>query len=274
MKRMITCCVLVLVLCGCSSENKKPENPLRIKRASYITVDLNEINETNYTYDDLGLLVKEESFTDGNWNCVCTYEYDQWGNIILQKWDYDDGTTCVREYILTIDANSHIVKRQTYENGEIKAIEEMEYDRQGNLVTSIGKNYIGEGYKIVERKMKYDSYGNLLESVVKWSNDPSMGGTTTYQYEKDQLIREECYAAAGWLKSYIVYSYDESGLTQTAMEYNKNDSLQSKTITTYDKYGNILKQEYYSHTGKISGSGDEIADRILTCTYEKLGTGK
>ena len=66
------------------------------------------------------------------------------------------------------------------------------------------------------------------------------------------------------------YTYDESGLVETAMEYNKNGTLQSKTITTYDEYKNILRQEYYSHTGKIPGSGDDTPDRIHTCTYEKI----
>lgn len=271
MKRIMLYLLLALFLFGCGSSSKKPENPFRIAQSRTVMVDLNEISEIIYFYDEHGLLEKEKCISDGKLNCICSYEYDEWGNVILEKWDYDDGSSSVAEHILTFDENNRIVYRDTKENGELKASEEIEYDRHGNQTSAIEKIHIGKDFKICDRKMRYDAAGNIVERIVQWSNDPSLGGTTTFQYDKDQLVREEFYTTAGWMKSYVVYSYDQSGLIQTAMEYNKNDSLQSKTITTYDEYGNILKQEYYSHTGKLPGSGDEIADRVTTCTYEEIG---
>lgn len=271
MKRIMLYLLLALFLFGCGSSATKPENPFRIVQAHTVWFDSNEISEIHYNYDERGLLAIEEFITDGKTDCTCSYEYDEWGNVILEKWDYDDGSSSVAEHSLTLDDNFQIVYRQTNENGEIKVQEEIEYDRHGNQTAIIGKTYIGKDFKIIERTMRCDAMGNLVERVVQWHNDPSMGGTNTYQYDNGILIREEFYTTAGWMKSYIVYSYDQSGLIQTAMEYNKNDSLQSKTIITYDEYGNILREEYYSHTGKLPGSGDEIADRITTCTYEEIG---
>lgn len=269
MKRFyVTCLASLLMLTGCSFGKTEIDNPLRIKSSRTEIPESDTIIESVYTYNDKGNLDKIEDFRDGRSDCVLTFEYDSLGNIIRKCWVYGDGNRSTVEYILTINDNHQIVDQETITDGNKKEIQEFTYDKYGNTIEINNIHYSGTNTNVINSKYEYDRNGNIIKREILWDNDPSMGGTTTYHYENGCLIHEELLATAGWCKSYIDYSYDESGLIQTAMEYNGKGSLQSKTVTTYDQYGNVLRWEYYSHTGIISGSGDDIADQILICSYE------
>lgn len=265
---VIFICLILICLNGCAGNKDVQENPLRIKSA-VVEID-GEETFIQYQYNDKGILQQETETVNGEHHYSVSYEYDSFGNTIRKTTLYSDGTTSITEYFLTLDEENRVIYRETYFDTELTDCFKITYDKKGNEINHTSTIIKPGKDQVVTSEMTYDSHENLTKKVVQWSNDPSRGGTTTYFYDKGRLTREEFQAPAGWVKSYIEYSYDDSGLIQTAMEYNGNGSLQSKTVTMFDEYGNILRYEYYRHSSDIPGSGDDIADRIVVNTYEKI----
>ena len=268
MKRLfLLMCILLICMNGCFENKDEPENPFRIKTATAELYDQDTI-VIQYHYDEQGFILQEDQITNGECDCTTYYEYDAWGNTVCETTVYADGSERKVEHFYILDEENRIIYKENYSDTELTDLLEITYDKKGNQIEQISTIVRQGKDQIINSQMSYDRQGNLIKREIRWSNDPSKGGTTLYSYENNRLAREESQAPAGWIKSYIEYSYDNSGLIQTAMEYNGYGSLQSKTIITHDEYENVLRYEYYSHTGRIPGSGDEIADRVVTNTYE------
>lgn len=268
MKRMIVfLCVILTFLIGCDSQRATPANPFQLKTA-VIEMESEDTITIQYHYNAEGFIQQEDHSVNGEHDSTICYDYDAWGNKVRENIQYADGSEFTVEHFITLDENNRIKYEEKYSDTELTDIREISYDQNGNQISLINTIIKPGKDQLINSKMTYDRKGNLIKRVIQLSNDPSMGGTTLYDYEKGRLIREEHFAPAGWTKSYIEYSYDDSGFIQTAMEYNGNGSLQSKTVITCDEYGNELLYEYYSHTGKLPGSGDNIADKVCTYTYE------
>lgn len=261
--------VSLLCFSGCSLNKDESVNPLRIE-TSVIECSGEETSTIQYQYNEQGFIQQEVKTVNGEPEYTISYEYDEWGNTIREFFLHSDGSNSTTEYFYTLDKEHRPVYREAYFDTELNDCLEITYDNKGreihykSTIIRPGKD------ESITSEMTYDRNGRLTKKDVKWSNDPSNGGVSLYHYEKDRLIREDFHAPAGWLKNYIIYSYDDTGLIQTAMEYNGNGSLQSKTITAFDEYSNILHYEYYRYSRDIPGSGDDIADRIVTNTYEEI----
>lgn len=272
MKRLaMLICTALFCLNGCTFHEETPVNPFRIQTSVTEFSDADTFC-IQYHYDSQGMLHMEEQTVNGVWDRSITYEYDSWGNSVREFYRYSDNQESIAEHFLTLDDNHRVVCRENYYDTEMKDSHEIAYDKKGNQIAIISTLVQSGRDETIRSEMQYDRYNRLVKKEVQWQNDPSKGGTTTYCYEKDRLTREEFYAPAGWLKSYIEYSYDDSGLIQTANEYNGNGTLQSKTIITYDAYGNVLQNVYYRYTDKSPDSTDEVAYRITTCTYERIAS--
>jgi len=270
MKQLVVLLLVLLIgLNGCFADREMSDNPFRMESA-VIAVNDGETITVQYLYHDQGYIQQEIQQINGEHNYTIYFEYDAWGNTIRETTCFADGTQLNVEHFLTLDDAHRTIYSENYSNTELTDCVEITYDKKGNQV-ALSSTIVRNGKdEIIDSQMTYDKQGNLIKKEVCWSNDPSKGGTTTYCYDKGHLTREEYYAPSGWLKSYIEYSYDEAEHIQTAMEYNSNGTLQSKTVIRSDEYGNVLHYAYYSHTGKIPGSGDDIADRIATYTYEPI----
>lgn len=260
-------CILMICMNGCFKSKDIPENPLRIKTSMTELYDQDTII-LQYHYDEHGFLQQEDQITNGEHDSTTYYEYDAWGNAVRETTQYADGSERKVEHFYVLDEENRIIYKENYSNTELTDLLEITYDKNGNQIELISTIVRQGKDQIVTSQMSYDREGKLKKKEMHWSDDPSKGGTTIYSYKNNRLVLEESQAPAGWVKSHIAYSYDDSGLIQTAMEYNGYGSLQSKTIIIHDEYRNVLRYEYYSHSGRIPGSGDEIADRVVTNTYE------
>ena len=273
MKRFILlACAALLCLSGCASQTEPPENPCRLKVHVQENTNSGHKWEFHYTYNDQGHLAGIQEYTNGEPGVLWTYEYDDWGNILRETTEETDGTVCVTEHTLTLDDAHRVLYDETFSGGVLTAITEAAYDKDGNQ-TMLNINRIGslDGADLVSYvDCTYDSKGNLIQETVRWSNDAASGGISTYIYQNDRLVRMEYRSHDGTLNYFNKYSYDETGLIRTAMQYEADKTLSGKTITTFDEYGNELRSETYRYQEGIPGGDDDAVDRITTYTYESI----
>ena len=115
----------------------------------------------------------------------------------------------------------------------------------------------------------YNRKGNLIRQDIRWEPSENESSHTLYHYAKDRLLRTETYNGET-LDYYTDYTYDETGLIQTAIAYKADGTLQSKHVTTFDEYGNPLEVVAYTYASELMrfGASDEEPDKRTTYVYE------
>ena len=273
MRKLICLLAAMLLLTGCGN-TKEPENPYRLKKTTieYFHRD----QETTIwvfeeTYAENGLLVEKQEFQDGIPDTKILYEHDAYGNIIRTTHIHADGTRDVAEDKLTLDGQHRIIYSESTWNGEPQATTEIGYNQDGQI-TKLYINRINvlddEDWKsYVDRT--YDRKGRLVREDTRWEPDHNSSGYVVYIYEKDRLVRTESYLKET-LDSYTEYTYDETGLIQTATAYDADGIKESKRITTSDEYGNELESVAYAYASERTryGEADENPDSRTTYVYE------
>lgn len=89
------------------------------------------------SYDGNGReLIKYSYFADGTLMSIATNEYDQNGNLITVKYDYQEPyAVCSGSHKYTYDANGNIQESMYYDNKGVELIREVaQYDDYGNCV--------------------------------------------------------------------------------------------------------------------------------------------
>lgn len=261
-----------LLLCGCGKA-QEPENPYRIKSQTYETYQDGEAIPWRFEniYDENGYLVEVQEYENDVLDTKTLYEYDAYGNIIRTTSIQPDGTQNVGEDTLALDEQHRVVYSESTWNGEPKATTQYGYNADGQI-TKLYINRIGalnaEDWKsFVDRT--YDRKGRLTREDTRWEPDNNDSSYTLYHYEKDRLLRTETYKSEA-LDTYTDYTYDESGLVQTAIAFDSDGTLRSKHITTFDEYGNqleVVAHAYYSDLIR-KGEMDEEPDSRTTYVYE------
>jgi hypothetical protein len=175
-----------------------------------------------------------------------SYEYDNLGNVILEKaTKKDDGSTVTTHYTYN-DQNKVIICKKTYSDGDVSYTNTYydditnSYIEENNL--GVDKFFLNElGLRV--HFLAYDDDYKVMgfatstynEKGLKISEESSMMGlkmkdTFTYN-EKGQLLKayRKTLIEATW-----EYTYDERGL-ETSYK-NKNPSLTSSYIYVYEFY--------------------------------------
>lgn len=261
-----------LLLCGCGKA-QEPENTYRIKSQTYESYQdgASFLWRFENVYNEKGWLVERLEYENDVLDVKTLYEHDAYGNIIRTTSILPDGTQNVSEEKLTLDEQHRVVYSESTWNGEPSATTEYGYNANGQI-TKLYINRIGalEGEDMksfVDRT--YDRKGRLTREDTRWEPDHNDSSYTLYHYEKDDLLRTETYKNEA-LYTYTDYTYDESGLVQTAISYDSDGTLRSKHITTFDEYGNQLEvvvHTYYSDLIR-KGEMDEEPDSRTTYVYE------
>ena len=261
------------LLCGCGKA-EQPENPYRLKQTTveYYYRDKETFTwEFVDTYDENGWLVENQEFENGIADTKTLYEHDAYGNIIRTTSIQPDGSRDVSEEKLTLDEQHRVVYSESTWNGEPSATTETGYNKDGQI-TKLYINRIdvrdGEDWKRFEDRT-YDRQGRLTREDTRWEPDNNASSYTLYHYEQDRLLRTETYKEEK-LDTYTDYTYDESGLIQTAVSFDPNGVKESKYITTFDEYGNQLEviSYFYASERMRYGEIDEEPDRRTTYVYE------
>ena len=276
MKKMIALVMAiacVLSIAGCA-KTEKVKNPYRIKTQIHETYrsDDTQTIRTEYIYDENGWLVETQTYNNEEWWNTTKFILDENGNSHGSEQVAANGDT-ITEVMLTVDEQGRMLTSETYVNGELQETTEYGYNDDGQLSkqysTAIG---LGGENRILYIDNTYDRDGNLIREDIRYEpkNETSYN---LYIYEKGQLIREESYVGDR-LDVYKDYTFDESGLIQTAIAKKEENSIHTKHITTFDEYGNpleVLAFAYGSEFARLGKAEDEPNTRT-TNIYEEIGS--
>ena len=271
-RRIFLLLATALLLCGCGKA-EEPENPYRLKTTIHETFHNGEASPWRFEniYNENGYLMEVQEYENDVLDVRTLYEHDAYGNIVRTTAIHPDGTQTIGEDKLTLDKQHRVIYSESIWNGEPSATTEHEYNKDG-LETKLYINRIGElngeDWKSYVDST-YDRKGNLIRQDIRWEPSDSESSHTLYHYEQDRLLRTETYKEE-ILDSYTDYTYDETGLIQTAISYEADGTLQSKHVTTFDEYGNTLEVVAYAYASEIArfGETDEEPDSRTTNIYE------
>lgn len=271
-KKQLLLLAVLMLLSGCGKA--EPENPYRLKKTTIEYYDRDRETspwEFVNTYDENGWLVEKQEYQDGAADTKIVYEHDEYGNIIRSTYFHSDGTQDVGADKLTLDDQHRIIYQESTWNGKPQATTETAYNKNGQIT----KLYINRINALEDEDWKsyvdrtYDRKGRLIREDTRWEPDHNSSGYTLYIYKQDKLVRAESYQQ-DTLASYTEYSYNETGLIRTAINYDADGIKESKRITTYDEYGNELESVAYAYASERIryGEADEEPDSLTTYVYE------
>lgn len=271
---MILAMILILSISACSAETDKAENPYRLQSYTGETYRNGEVTYTfrvEYFYDGHGWL--SQAVHSDNQEKVTTthYTYDEYGNLLSMTDIRTDGTQAVMESTLTLDEEHRVIRSEEYWDGDFIAVWEYAYDKNGNQ-TMLNINRIGalEGEDWISyTNMTYDRDGNMIREDVRW--EPTGDSNyILYTYKDNKLVKSTTYTLTDALKSHTDYTYDETGLIQTAVTYDASGTATWKNITTSDEYGNVLEEKSFRYNDHLPGGDDEEMDGRYIYTYELI----
>lgn len=279
--------VLLFSLTACGKPTEK-ENPYRMKTYtldSYENGELVNRAECVYTYNDHGYLSQLQYYLDGELSHTQYNETDEFGNVTRTVTETTDGNSSIMEYTLTLDEKHRVIHEETSQKdadgntGDFSTSStEITYDRHGNEIQRTIHSILDGRSGTSWIDLTYDRDGNLIEKITRL-NYGTEGITkentrnysiTKYEYTEGKLTRCESYNYKDELEEYEEYTYDETGLIQTALRYHADGSPYSKTVTTFDEYGNMLTTEIYKLRDDGIEPVDDLVDLVYTATYEPI----
>ena len=274
MKRLIALLLCLLLLCGCKSKTE-----YLLSKSVWDDGD-GTPQRTAYEYDEAGRLAAQTTEDDdfcgmGRLYERIEYEYDDHGQLLREQIYDETGCIRVREYVNSYDGRGLLVKAESFTDGELFETLEHSYDEQGNPTrTEFIRRSPHSTDTIVET---FDEAGNVLRNettVVLWSaterNETDHAPVVTeYFYENGLLIRSESDEG-----SWDVYTHDRKGRitqlerfrnevrqcfweytytadTETEIQYEQDGTMTAKQVRTYDKAGNLIKEEYFDSVGTL-----------------------
>ena len=264
---------LAALLCGCGTA-AKPENPYRIKTQIHETfhADRTQTVRTEYVYDENGWLTETQTYDDGEWWYTTKFLLDENGNNHGSEKVAADGTI-MTEVMVTTDQQGRMLTSESYLNGVLEKTTEYGYNDNDQITkryttTFDTMNLFGGENRMSYIDSTYDRDGNLIREDIRYEpqNETEYN---LYIYENGQLVREESYEGDR-LALYKEYTFDETGLIQTALTKKGKTFIQAKHITTFDEYGNpleILAFAYGSEFARL-GKTEDQPDTRTTNIYE------
>lgn len=273
MRKVICILLAALTLSGCGTE-KAPENPYRIKTQIHETfhADRTQTVRTEYIYDENGWLTETQTFHDGEWWYTTRFFPDENGNNQGSEKNCADGTV-MKKVMLATDQQGRMLTSASYRNDELEETTEYGYNDDGQITkryttTFDTMNLFGGENRISYIDSTYDRNGNLIREDIRYMPQ-NESAYNLYIYENGQLIKEESYEGDR-LALYKEYTFDETGLIQTALTKKGKTFIQSKHITTYDEYGNPLEILAFSYGSEFArlGKSEDQPDTRTTNIYE------
>lgn len=178
--------------------------------------------EVSYTYDDHGNLatkyfdngesdgteIYENTYKDGKLTqtsvyfrnmLLQTWRYDSEGNLILDTFYYDDGSTNATKY--------------AYENGKLVLTVDLHDDEETS-----------------REEYTYNADGNILSRVIKVGDHESY--REAYSYNNAGLLTEIKYTSDDGYYAKTVLTYGEDGSPKTLLAYDKDELELESTFTS------------------------------------------
>lgn len=189
---------------------------------------------------------------------------------------YDDSGRLLwwHQYTYNMKGNQDTVTHFD-KNGNQLGMVQLEYDEDGNELTSYGyidtgelnkticeyekgqciseKWYELDGELIFWEEYEYDSKG-LEVKMKSYDADGQLYGCCTYEYDnQDRRIKELQYDFFDGKEEYAGYQsweYEDDELVRYA-QYDNNDNVEWYTLYEYDEDGNCLAEYEYDASGKL-----------------------
>lgn len=184
--------------------------------------------------------------------------------------------------VKVFDKNGLKIKEEQYMDGSIDCVISNEYDKEDNLILSIGLNtsgglvyketrsydkdnnrkelvfYLPDGTFKYKNFSVYDKEGKLIER--NWYRPDGFKAKNKFTYNGLKKIEDTEYAPDGSFRYKWVYRYDAKDNLTEAVQYYPNDIINAKITYQYNHYNQLVKQTDYF--------GDSIQD-IVTFEYDK-----
>lgn len=171
-----------------------------------------------------------------------TFEYDEYGNVILEKCyipEYD--SEVFREY--EYDEHGRKISDKTYyADGIVESIIRYEYDTAGNMIRE--SDYIGEDVLEMYIDYIYDEKGNVINKRTFLDNG-ELYSEIKYMYDANNRHLREEHIYMGDLNRIVEYSYTES--IEKAISYGKDGVVFSTEERIYDDSGNLYEELHYAN---------------------------
>ena len=187
---------------------------------------------------------------------------------VIAETFFDMNEEIIQSKEIVYDEKTNKVKREELydKDGELKEIQENEYDERGTLS---GKNFF-DGNEDLQRKSSfiYDESGKLYQ---KTDMDPfeNVKKVTLYQYENDQVSSKVEKDSNNNVISLVNYSYGESGKV-VSTETNYPDK-QTKNVTIFDDNGSKSTSRDYddkNHLITEKKYNNDQETELITRKYE------
>ncbi len=266
------------------NDNSKRISESKIRKCTELMISSNKQDTLKFHYyDNSGNLSQQFLFLEpvGD-NSLRDYHnyfflYDKTGKLV-QK--IDSSRNEVKRTGIEYDEFGNISKEEIKLQGFVISEISYEYDNLSRLVESTEKNIIGN-CKIIEQ-YTYDSYNNLTRLSVKSTCDnlsyKPLVTTINYKYDqRDNIIEKRTTYPSGGYKienflydpkgnltesyestsetSYIkyVYTYDIPSNTVNLEKTEVTGDFKTKfaQIRKYDKFGNLLEEQYLGPKGEL-----------------------
>lgn len=231
-----------------------------------------EEKRESYVYDTNGRISEIHATTYNRYNTETVknksvLEYDDRGFCtVINQYSLDSGVPqLVYKQEATYDEEGHMLTRKNYDNKNgrmfLQSERENEYDRRGNRILSILKEYpsLKNDYlntsTFVERyEYTYDKKGNLLEERVfikQKDGNYELASITRNKYDKQGKLVNKEYESKQRSYSYsTLHKYErtyQNGREVKRVETEESTSGQKPKHTTihssYDTYGNLVMTE-------------------------------
>lgn len=201
--------------------------------------------ETAYTYDEQGYLIRESYNDSYNDKHEITYTYTEQGNLETKTCDYAKSNHGDYTQTYTYDASGNKIAEDYRETGGFHRHIDYTYDENGNLLK--------EKMHTAVTTYTYDDRGNLLKRRYEdHRSNSSYWEEELYTYDdrENVLTWEQKYSDGDWHK--YTYTYDDKGNLTTkisASSYSGQKQITQENYT-YDAYGNVTVFETIAEDGK------------------------
>ncbi len=111
------------------------------------------------------------------------------------------------------------------------------YDKNGNFVYAVSKEYADTEKKLVTREIYSDEKNNVTKSILYKDDGKTVDRVD--EYSNGQISKQHLYENGKETGEYITYERDDKGNEVASIVYNKDNSIKSKKEQKYNSDNNI-----------------------------------
>jgi hypothetical protein len=198
-----------------------------------------------WTYDELGRLIKSVDFSADKPFLTATYTYNKFNKIDSVYRQFTNNSKYLSQVYKFDDKGNKTEYYNCFEKTGCKITEKYEYNQAGLLQKKIEFRDIE---KDTETNYKYDNAGNNIEMLITFKNSGTMKNTYFYD-DKNNKVTSINYAPNGEKLDSTKYVYDQNGKL-THLKWM--GGLNTNNVYTYDNFGNEIEYKSLALNGQLS----------------------